>query len=196
MLMRIRLVVSAVALALTWLAAGESAAQTVKRGGKITIGIIVAVRQLDPHKTNSGDEYPPTFWMYNGLTRLREDGNAEADLATEWKPNDDLTRWTVRLRKGVLFHSGREMTSEDVAASFNRVLDKATGSLGPSMLTMIDKTPPPDRSPVEFALNTPYFEFPRVLGTIQAKVAPKEAFDTLAEKPVGTGFSASVSNAS
>ena len=55
------------------------------------------------------------------------------------------------------------------------------------MLTMIDKITTPDRYTVEFALNTPYFEFPRVLGTIQAKVAPKEAFDTLAEKPVGTG---------
>jgi peptide/nickel transport system substrate-binding protein len=185
--MRTRLIFGVVAVALAWLWSGGGSAQTPKRGGKITIGITVAVRQLDPHKMNSGDEYPLSFWMYNGLTRLREDGNAEPDLATEWKPNDDLTRWTVKLRKGVLFHNGREMTSEDVAASFNRVLDKATASLGRSMLTTIDKISTPDRYTVEFALNTPYFEFPKVLGTIQAKVAPKEALDTLAEKPVGTG---------
>jgi peptide/nickel transport system substrate-binding protein len=160
---------------------------TPKRGGKIVVGSLAAMRQLDPHKTNSAEEYPPTFWMYNGLARLRHDGNPEPDLAVDWKPNDDLTRWTVRLRKGVLFHNGREMTSEDVVASYRRLLDKATASLGRSMLTMIESMSAPDRHTVEFTLNTPYFEFPKALGTIQAKVAPKETLDSLAEKPGGTG---------
>ena len=162
-------------------------AATPKRGGKITVGSLAAMRQLDPHKTNSADEYPATFWMYNGLTRLRHDGNPDPDLATDWKSSDDLTKWTVRLRKGVLFHNGREMTSEDVSASYKRVLDKNTASLGRSMLTMIESISTPDRYTVEFTLNTPYFEFPKALATIQAKIAPPEAFDSLSEKPVGTG---------
>src|SRR6266571_8834753 len=80
-------------------------AQTPKPGGKITIGITNALRQLDPHKTNAGEDYPPTFWMYNGLTRVLRDRTVVPDLATSWKSTPDLKKWTVSLRTGVLFHN-------------------------------------------------------------------------------------------
>src|SRR5262245_32480610 len=110
--------VLALATALTLLALVDGAvAQTPKPGGKITIGITNALRQLDPHKTIQGEDYPPTFWMYNGLTRVLRDRTVAPDLATSWKSTPDLKRWTVSLRKGVLFHNGREMVADDVVAS-------------------------------------------------------------------------------
>jgi peptide/nickel transport system substrate-binding protein len=168
--------------------AGDGAlAQMPKPGGRITIGIANALRQLDPHKTNQGEDYPPTFWMYNGLTRVLRDRTVVPDLATGWKSTPDLRKWTVSLRKGVLFHNGREMVADDVVASFRRVQDRATGSLGRSMLAVIETIAAPDKYTVEFGLNAPYAEFPTVLGTIQAKIVPRDLVDSLAKSPVGTG---------
>lgn len=186
--MKTRIFAVATAMMMMLVALADSAlAQTPKPGGKITIGIANALRQLDPHKTNQGEDYPPTFWMFNGLTRVLRDRSVVPDLATGWKSTPDLKKWTVSLRKGVLFHNGREMVGDDVVASFRRVLDKATGSLARGMLAVIESVNAPDRYTVEFVLNAPYAEFPTVLGTIQAKVVPRDLVDSLSKTPIGTG---------
>ncbi len=43
-------------------------------------------------------------------------------LAESWKVSDDGKIWTFTLKKGVKFHSGNEVTAEDVVYSFNRVV--------------------------------------------------------------------------
>jgi peptide/nickel transport system substrate-binding protein len=48
-------------------------------------------------------------------------GEAIPVLATEWELVDDYT-WHFKIRRGVKFHNGDEMTVEDVAYSFNRIL--------------------------------------------------------------------------
>ncbi len=49
------------------------------------------------------------------------------DLATDWDVSDDGKVWTFPLREGVKFHNGTIMDSEDVAASWSRVIDPPTG---------------------------------------------------------------------
>jgi peptide/nickel transport system substrate-binding protein len=43
-------------------------------------------------------------------------------LAESWKVSDDGKIWTFKLRKGIKFHSGNELTAEDVVYSFQRVV--------------------------------------------------------------------------
>ncbi len=46
-------------------------------------------------------------------------------LATSWKPIDDTT-WEFKIREGVKFHDGSELTAEDV-----RVLDRSHSRSSP-----------------------------------------------------------------
>ncbi|MBI3967743.1 MAG: hypothetical protein HY329_19055, partial [Chloroflexi bacterium] len=167
--------------------APQAAPAGLKRGGTLTIGTLSSPRQLDPHRTASADDYLHTFWMFNALTRILPDGKVVPDLAESWKSSDDLTKWTFTLRKGVLFHDGRELNAEDVVASLKRVQDPATGSIGRAQLAVIQGITAPDANTVELMLNTPYSELPKAVGAIQAKIAPKDSFGSLSEKPVGTG---------
>lgn len=58
--------------------------------------------------------------IFNGLTRTNENSSTvEPDLAHQWRKVDDL-HWRFYLRPGVLFHDGRELTSQDVAESLMR----------------------------------------------------------------------------
>lgn len=60
--------------------------------------------------------------QYDTLVELDSPGGQyKGALAHHWKRNASATEWTFYLRKGVLFHNGREMTSEDVRASFTRL---------------------------------------------------------------------------
>ena len=45
-----------------------------------------------------------------------------------WEANDDYTVWTFKIRPGVRFHNGRELTAEDVKFSTERVMDPETAS--------------------------------------------------------------------
>jgi ABC-type transport system substrate-binding protein len=66
--------------------------------------------------------------MYTGLTDIDQQGNIVPGIAESWDPNKELTSWVFRLRKGVLFHNGREVDAEAVKLNILRIKDPAIGS--------------------------------------------------------------------
>lgn len=87
-------------------------------------------------------------------------------LAESWKPNDNGTVWTFKLRKGVKFHSGGEMKADDVVASIDRLADPANSSNALSVFTGIlqkGATKKVDDYTVEFHLDAPNGNFPYML---------------------------------
>lgn len=48
-------------------------------------------------------------------------GRVEPSIAHSWTSNSDATEWTFYLRKGIRFHHGKELTSEDVHYTFERL---------------------------------------------------------------------------
>ena len=46
----------------------------------------------------------------------------ELSLAESWKVSDDGIVWKFKLKEGIKFHSGNEVTAEDAAYSFKRVV--------------------------------------------------------------------------
>lgn len=60
--------------------------------------------------------------IYEKLLVLDSEGNIRAELAESYHFSEDNRVLTFVLRRGVLFHNGEEMTSEDVARSLNRWL--------------------------------------------------------------------------
>ena len=76
---------------------------------------------LDRRHARSGEatystDYCRCTMFYNGLTELDDSLNPKLALA-ESIEHDKATVWTIKLRKGVQFHDGKELTSEDVVFS-------------------------------------------------------------------------------
>ncbi|BAV51590.1 peptide ABC transporter substrate-binding protein [Mesorhizobium sp. 113-1-2] len=89
-------------------------------------------------------------------------------LAESWKPNDNGTVWTFKLRKGVKFHSGGEMKADDVVASIDRLADPANSSNALSVFTGIlqkGATKKVDDYTVEFHLDAPNGNFPYMVSS-------------------------------
>lgn len=55
---------------------------------------------------------------------LEQDQNGDLipALAESWEPSEDGLTWTFVIREGVLFHNGDELTAEDVAWSWDRII--------------------------------------------------------------------------
>src|SRR5438874_10844158 len=138
---------------------------------------------------------PPILDYLVGTTPDGQPSQA-GGLASKWENSADNKRWTFRLRKGVKFHDGAEMTSEDVKFSLQRAMSKrsTTGYAGPLRTLIADiETPAPDR--VVIVLKEPTLIIPTYLSrslSTEGLVLPKKYLeangdDAFARKPVGSG---------
>jgi peptide/nickel transport system substrate-binding protein len=159
-----------------------------QRGGTLHYSSRTDVAGLDAHRHNQNHQIPATAAMFNGLTDIDQQGHLVPSLAESWEPNQDLTAWTFRLRKGVLFHNGREFDAEAVKLNMLRIHDPAIGhdfirggleNVG--SVDVLDKYTVRINAKVpDAALPTSIMRYPIIL------MAP-DAFETAAEHPIGTG---------
>src|SRR5262245_18544614 len=118
-----------VGAALAGLGPGREAAQRYpKRGGVLQFGTFNDTPGLDSHRHNQLHTAHPTAAMYTGLTDIDQQVDIVPGIAESWEPNQELTAWVFRLRKGVLFHNGREVDAEAVKLNIERIKDPAIGS--------------------------------------------------------------------
>jgi peptide/nickel transport system substrate-binding protein len=80
---------------------------------------------LDPATTTDADTLLLCNLVYDGLTRLDEDGQAQPALALSWTVSDDQLDYVLTLRQGVTFHDGTTFDADVVLANFNRWFDPA-----------------------------------------------------------------------
>ncbi|MBN9428196.1 MAG: hypothetical protein J0H09_16970 [Burkholderiales bacterium] len=118
---------------------------------------------------------------YNGLGYVNANMEVEPELATSWEPDADLKVWEIALREGVKFHNGRDMTADDVVASFLFHQQKTSFA---KQIVKIEKT---GQYKVRMHLDRPNSEFPYILGEYQLMVMPAEPLETIGLAGIGTG---------
>ncbi len=91
-------------------------------GDTIIIGLSEIPTSLDPGDHLSRVSETVIRSMFDGLVTRDPSNNVVPELAEDWKWLDDRTL-EVKLREGVLFHDGVEMTADDVVFSFNRIIE-------------------------------------------------------------------------
>ncbi|HEX8969448.1 MAG TPA: ABC transporter substrate-binding protein, partial [Chloroflexota bacterium] len=70
-----------------------------------------------------------TAWLvFDRLTTYDQNRTPQPMLAESWDISSDSTQFKLNLRKGVQFHSGREMTSDDVKYTILRLRESTVGS--------------------------------------------------------------------
>jgi peptide/nickel transport system substrate-binding protein len=164
-----------------------AAAQSPKRGGKISVAFVGSPVRLDPHVATGAEEWALLRSVYDSLVFADQNLALHPELAERWESSPDSTVWTFFLRKGVKFHHGREMDADDVVFSYQRILNPETASPARSVFSMVDRVEKLDSYTVKFTLKSPFAEFADLTaGSFQAKIAPRDVGD-LAKSPTGTG---------
>jgi len=93
---------------------------------------------LDPAFIGSAGDVEFLLQLYAGLTRLDEDGKPYASLAESWTVSGDGRTYTFTMRPGLTFSDGSPLDATDVRRSWLRVLDPATHSTAPDVLSIIE----------------------------------------------------------
>src|SRR5262245_32416570 len=120
---RVRLLI-AIAVAL---AAAPAAAQDKPRmGGELIFAVPSEPPSYDAHREETFGVIHPIAPHYNTLLRTdptdRTGTKIVGDLAESWTIAKDGRTYTVKLRRGVKFHDGSELTSRDVKASYDKII--------------------------------------------------------------------------
>src|SRR5688572_33090254 len=132
-----KLILSSVAIVALSVAA-PAVAQEGQPGGEIVVTYKDDVATLDPAIGYDWQNWSMIKSLFDGLMDY-EPGTTtlRPDLAESYEISDDGLTFTFKLRPGVKFHNGREMTAEDVKYSIERVLDPATQSPGAGFFSTI-----------------------------------------------------------
>jgi peptide/nickel transport system substrate-binding protein len=96
-----------------------------ERKDVLVVGMAISdIISLDPAKAFEFSGVGVIDQVYDKLIDFPPDrfDTPELKLAESWKVSDDGKTWTFKLKEGVKFHSGNEVTAEDVVYSFQRVV--------------------------------------------------------------------------
>jgi peptide/nickel transport system substrate-binding protein/oligopeptide transport system substrate-binding protein len=200
-------------VAATALALGLSAASAqvtpdpdARNGGSIIITYKDDVATLDPAIGYDWQNWSMIKSLFDGLMDYQP-GTTELvpDLAESYEISEDGQTFTFKLRQGVKFHNGREMTAEDVKYSIDRVVNPETQSPGQGFFASIkgyDEAAEGkadgvsgitvvDPLTIRFELTRPDATFLHVMALNFSHVVPKEEVEKhgadFGKNPVGTG---------
>ena len=181
-------------------------ATTTQKGGEMIAAYKDDLATLDPAIGYDWTNWPAIKLVFDGLLDY-DSGTTIQPRIAESLPEvsaDGLT-YTFKVRKGVKFHNGRELTADDVVYTLTRVLDPKTGSPGAGFYvgikgaqefidgqtTSVEGIKALDPNTVQFTLNSPDVTFLNKMALNFAFIVPKEAVEQEGEnfghKPTGTG---------
>jgi peptide/nickel transport system substrate-binding protein len=157
-----RQILKAGGLTLGALAVGRAAAaQTPKPGGTLISAQATEATGLDPQLVPALSRSRRSPLMYSQLVRFDETMTPRPELAESWETSKDGLAWTFRLREGVKFHDGQEMTSADVKFTFDRLFEKSPGK---SDFIAVDRVEPAGKYAVKFTTKEPFAGLLAALG--------------------------------
>jgi peptide/nickel transport system substrate-binding protein len=172
----------------------SSTSSTIKtsaphRGGTLRVGMTGGASSdtLDSQAIVENLDVARTCQLNENLCTYNADAQVELVLAEEVTPNADGTEWTIRLRPGVTFHNGKDLTAEDVIFSFRRIANPKHPLDGGAGLAPVDLTSLKQLDPltVRVSCTSPFASFYDTLATICDYSIVPVGYDQL--KPVGTG---------
>jgi peptide/nickel transport system substrate-binding protein len=135
------------------------------------------------------------IWLlnYDFLVGYSLDLQPTPDLATSWETSDDGKVWTFHLREGVTWQDGEPFTADDVAFTYNYIVDNEMGAFS-SLTTFIDEAVAIDDLTVEIRCTQPKANIistwiPILPEHIWSKVDPGKAGASFQSRPpiIGTG---------
>ncbi|MEM8821497.1 MAG: ABC transporter substrate-binding protein [Pseudomonadota bacterium] len=170
-------------------AAAIAVAAPLASAQTVTIVREVETDRYDPHRTTARAASEVLFMLGDTLVSLDFDMKTIAPgLAESWEVSEDGLTYTFKLKEGVQFCDGREMTAEDVAYSLNRWIDPDIKSPVAWRAGDVKSITAPDAKTVVYELEAPFSELLYQLTQSFAVVVDKDQVAELGEDFGVKGF--------
>jgi peptide/nickel transport system substrate-binding protein len=161
--------------------------------GELTMLIEKRIPTFDPRVSSDSAAERLRQLLFNGLTRMNEEFEPVPDAAESFEAAPDYQTFTFKLRGGIKFHDGRELSSRDVKYTFETLMASGFPSQKAGDFTRQDETGAPpvafieaaDPRTVIFRCNRPFPGLPNAV--IPVGIIPEGSGEQQAKSPIGTG---------
>lgn len=154
----------------------------------VVVGMRLEPPGLDPTTGAAAAISQITLYnIFEGLTRITEDGEIEPGLASSWDASGDFKTFRFKLRQGVTFSDGSVFDSGDVKFTFERNAASESTNKRKNRFQNIAyiKTPTPHDVVIGLKQSSPLFLFN--LGESNAVIVKRDTAANNATNPIGTG---------
>jgi peptide/nickel transport system substrate-binding protein len=191
---RLTLVLALVTVLLGAVDAGAAPeGRTEAPAGQVTWAVhtMLVPTYFDPAETTIITSFMVLYALHDGVMKPMPGKSPAPSLAESWSASPDGLVYEFVLRKGVKFHNGDPVTSEDVKFSF----DRYRGIFARGLKERVAEVETPDAGRVRFRLKQPWPDFMTFYGTLATGagwVVPKKYLERVGEDgfkkaPVGAG---------
>ena len=171
----------------------SSGGSSANRGGTFVGATAEDAPTLDPRMNELAWANSFLQYIFSTLYIVPPDGSEPVSHVAKEQPQqqDDAT-YTIPIKEGITFHDGSELTAEDVAYSFNWILDPDNKSPNRANLQFIDSVEATGEYETRFNLKNPFALFELTLAGMNAGIVPKEiaeeqGTESFGQQPVGSG---------
>lgn len=146
------------------------------------------VTSLDPHQGKETPAVQVNTQIFDTLVTVDPETNEVVpQIAESWEQTDDQT-YVFKIREGIKFHDGSDLTAEDVKFSLDRARNSATVSY---IVNFIEEVTVDDDHTVTVKTTAPYAPTLRNLAIPFAAIVPKAVVEAdenaFIQNPVGSG---------
>ena len=146
------------------------------------------VTSLDPHQGKETPAVQVNTQIFDTLVTVdRETNEVVPQIAESWEQTDDQT-YVFKIREGIKFHDGSDLTAEDVKFSLDRARNSAAVSY---IVNFIEEVTVDDDHTVTVKTTAPYAPTLRNLAIPFAAIVPKAVVEAdenaFIQNPVGSG---------
>ena len=141
---------------------------------------------LDPRFATDSQSLRIGALLFSSLLQRDDQMNLHGDLAESWEVPNPLT-YVFHLRRNVRFHDARALTSADVKATFEFIMNPANRSPKRGAFRMVASIEAPDDATIIFHLKEPYASFTTSLIRGAVGIAPAAAPIDFGRHPIGSG---------
>lgn len=167
----------------------STSAARPRRGGTLTGGISGGSSDdtLDGQDPVTNADFARVNSLFQPLAGMDTSAQLKLVLAESLEPNSDATSWIVRLKPGITFHNGKDLTADDVIFSFQREVNPKDPMPGASGLVPVDVAGMKklDSLTVQIPCHTPFSTFTETIAQVGYGNIVPVGFDP--KNPVGTG---------
>ncbi len=166
----------------------EASKRHPQRGGTLRFATRGDASGLDPHRNFINLVSVPLAATTQGLIDINLKSEPVPAIAAEWDASPDLLTYTFKLRKGVLFHNGREVDAEAVKWNFERIQDPKIGHpFTRSALSNLKETQAMDKYTLRCVLHEPSAAFLADLVYYPCNLIAPDSAEQANMHPIGCG---------
>lgn len=155
---------------------------------RLRIGYDMELNTIDPGTSQDAPAWTPGMLVFGRLVEWDETMMDPAPgIAESWDISADNLTHTFHLRKGVKFHTGREVTADDVVYSWDRGFEIGPKGRFAGHMKAVETYKALDPYTFEVKLTQPDITFMTNVGQGSSSVVDRETIDQINKSPIGTG---------